>query len=390
MEHKHECIVLAPTGIAAVNIGGVTIHRFFHFPTVPLAFSGIKYLNWEDENDAAKRLVIECAKYLIIDEISMVRADIMDQVEWFFKKNWPNKEPFAGLKIIMVGDLDQLPPVLVDPEEKKMIYARYKSEFFFHAKCWENNKFQTIALTHVFRQSDPIFVNLLNDIKNNRLAPFDLDRLNNTCYRDQEKFTPNDGIMLCSTNKTANQVNSVMIDRLEGDLIRLEGKIKGSFNPKNCPVEPIIDLKIGCRVMTMRNDPENRFQNGSIGTLGGRADNGDLLINMDNGEDIALSPFTFESIDYAFDEKTDRIKHAVTGWFIQYPIKVAYALTIHKSQGQTFDKVIVDLGEGGAFAHGQVYVALSRCTSMEGLILRRRINQKDLIYNRNVLDFHKI
>lgn len=382
-------IMLAPTGIAAVNAGGMTIHRFFHFPARPLSYSAVKWLNPDLPEDYAKRKLIEAADYIIIDEISMVRSDIMDQVGWFFHKNFPGK-PFGGKKIIMVGDLDQLPPVLGTDEEREMIFTRYKSEFFFDAKVWqEYAKFETVKLTKIFRQSDPIFISLLNNIKNGQIAPFEIDNLNSKCLR-YDQLTPEDGIMLCSTNKIAAEVNSFMVHKLPGDIVQLSGKIENEFNHKNCPVDLDINVKIGCRIMTMRNATDNSYCNGSIGTLV-QHDNerSVLIIKLDNGNTIEMPKYIFENVEYKYDKDKDKISHTITGTFTQYAVRIAYALTVHKSQGQTFDKVIIDLGERGAFAHGQVYVALSRCTSIEGITLRRPIGMKDLIYNKNIQEFNK-
>jgi ATP-dependent exoDNAse (exonuclease V) alpha subunit len=388
-------IVLAPTGIAAINVGGVTVHNFFHFPARPVSYNAIKWLDPRKDEDEAKRKLILSAKAFIIDEVSMLRADLMDQIAWFFKKNFPDLPPFAGKKIIMVGDLDQLPPVVKDDSaEKQMISTRYTSPFFFAAACWDParySSFITFKLTKVWRQSDPAFVNLLNDIKNARLAPFEIDRLNNQCLRQGDLF-PEDGIVLCAKNSTADEINSFMLHNLEGENIRLVGRITGNFNKKDCICEEIINLKIGCRVMTLRNsnDPINDYRNGSLGTLVAYNENTNLLeVLLDNKETVFVSRFEFESTEYEYNKKEDRISHKITGRFVQFPIKVAYAITIHKAQGQTFDKIIIDTGERGAFAHGQVYVALSRCTSLQGIILRRPLKYSELIYDKNILEFNK-
>lgn len=398
-DNIEETVVLAPTGIAAVNIGGQTIHSFFHFPGRPLSYNAVKWLNPSLDPDFLKRELIRKAKYFVIDEISMVRADLMDQIQWFFHKNFGGVG-FAGKKLIMIGDLDQLPPVVATDEEREMIVSRYPSEFFFHANCWnplkENSStFEVVKLTKVWRQTDPQFIELLNDIKTNNLSPDTIFNLNKKCYREDDRFSPEDGIVLCATNALANDINSEMIhNRLEGDLIKLEGEIKGTFDKKSCTVEPMIELKIGCRVMIMKNsigfDPEESYANGEIGVLKEyNKEQRELFIKMDNGKNIIMGQYEFESIEYTYDKKEDKILHKKVGTFLQYPIKVAYAITIHKSQGQSFDKVIIDLGEKGAFAHGQTYVALSRCRSLEGLILRRPISHRDLIYNKNVLQFNK-
>jgi ATP-dependent DNA helicase PIF1 len=390
-EHPGQCIVCAPTGIAAVNIGGVTMHRFFHFPARPISKDTVKWLNPAEPNDNTKIQVIKAARYLIIDEISMVRADLMDQIDWFFQKNRTHfPSGFGGLKLIMVGDLDQLSPVVASEEEKIMMNSRYTSEFFFAARCWEREKFETVKLTKVWRQTDPVFIKLLNDIKNNTLAPFDLDNLNNKCLNDG-LLKPEMGVMLCSTNEIAAEVNAEMIYRIPGQPIFLEGTISGEFNEKNCPVDKTIMLKPWCRVMIMRNSPNGEYYNGSIGVFTGLNDYEDAInIMLDNGDEISLPQYIFETIEYKYDDIKDKITHTVTGEFTQYPIKAAYAITVHKSQGQTFDKVIIDLGDHGAFAHGQTYVALSRCRSMEGITLRRKIRQRDLIYSKSILKFKSV
>jgi ATP-dependent DNA helicase PIF1 len=373
-------IVLAPTGIAAVNCGGMTIHKFFSFPARPLNFASVKKL--DKFLDADKIAIINNADYFVIDEISMVRADIMDQIGWYFEKNFPGKV-LGGKKFIMVGDLDQLPPVIASDDEREMLQARYKSEFFFDADLWTKKAtFKTIKLTKVWRQSDPVFIDFLNNVKTNNIKQQDLDSFNGQCLKGGQ-FQPTDGIMLCTTNAVAQMVNTMMVQQAPGELVTIQGIVSGDFNHKNCPVELNIELKIGCRVMTVRNAADGTYCNGTIGTLKEIQDDF-LVITLDNGDEIEVGKYRFESVEYTYDKSKDNIKAKVNGQFIQFPIKIAYALTIHKSQGQTFDKVIIDLGERGAFAHGQVYVALSRCRTMEGIILRRPIKMKDLIYRQTI------
>lgn len=392
--NKGKCLVTAPTGIAAVNANGQTIHSLFQFPARPISKSSVKYLrpaidgmavDLMHQEEINKRKLFEKAEYLLIDEVSMCRADIMDQIFWFLEKNG-----FMHLKLIMIGDIHQLPPVVGNEEERKMLDARYLSEFFFDAKCWESNKFEVIRLTKIWRQSDPVFIGILNDIKNKRLAPFELDKMNRNLLRE-DLLKPEDGIMLCGTNKVANEVNQIMLDRLEEKEILLDGKLSGDFKLSDCPVPYNLKLKVGCRVMTMRNDTQKRYANGSIGTfLQYDQESNALIVLLDNGSMVSVSKYVFESTEFVYDKSADRIAHKITGSFEQFPLKVAYAITIHKSQGQTFDKVIIDLGEKGAFAHGQVYVALSRCRTMEGIILRSPLKQKDLIYHKRVLEFNQL
>jgi hypothetical protein len=407
-EHEGEYIALAPTGIAAVNIGGQTIHSWFNFPARPVDYASLKQLT--PQFDLPKIMVWKRIKYIIIDEISMVRADMMDQMYQFCQKNFPGLS-FAGKKLIMVGDMDQLPPVVSSEEEKQMMRNRYKSEFWFSANCWKDNKgfpnpyedpFETVMLTKVWRQKDPQFVELLNNIKHNKLAPFDLDNMNRKLVRDG-RLNPTDGIMLCGTNSIALEVNTYMIQSLPGEAVTLAGTLVGDFNEKDCPVEKVLTLKPGCRVMTMRNsnDVDNQYYNGSLGTFESMfesqqfsEDGQDLgivqcmRVRLDNGNLITVPQVEFENVKFVYDENKDKIVHTKVGSFFQYPIKLAYAITIHKSQGQTFEKVIIDLGRG-AFAHGQVYVALSRCTTMEGITLRKPISKRDLIYNENIVEFNK-
>lgn len=390
-ENEGRCIVLAPTGIAAVNIQGQTIHRFCHLPARTVSYSSIKHL--DPYKDAEKLKIIHAAKYIIIDEVSMVRADLMDSVYWFFLKNFPNDGPFAGKKLILVGDLDQLPPVVANDEDREMIKERYLSKFFFDASCWKKSAgFKTIKLTHVFRQSDPKFIELLNSIKNNTLAPWDLDGINRKCIKPYDYiFKPEvDGVMLCAVNRDVSFVNSEMLARLPGENQILAGTIEGQFDPKNCTAEININVKIGCRIMVLRNDPEGHYFNGTIGTLiEANTSAGYLKIKLDNGKECFVPRYTFEQIEYKYNSATDRINVMPVGKFIQFPVKVAYALSIHKSQGQTFEKIIVDMGDYGAFEHGQLYVALSRCKSLEGISLRKPLTSKDLIYDKHIMEFNK-
>jgi ATP-dependent DNA helicase PIF1 len=379
-EHPNECIVVAPTGIASVNIGGETIHKFFHLPARTVSFNSIKFLDERNPIDMVKKRIIRRARYLIIDEISMVRADLMDAIFWFLSKNG-----LTHLKFIMVGDINQLPPVIASEEEKEMLTKRYGSEYFFSAQGWKERNFETITLSKIWRQTDAEFIRILGTIKNNCVSHFDIDRINAVCVKNEE-LDPDMGVMLCTTNSIANAINAEMISRLDGEYIRLEGVKTGNFDTKNCTVEPIIELKKGCKIMTMRNGPG--YYNGSVGVFEEMVTKDSMRITV-NGQTLFVDRHEFKSIQYNYDEGEDKITCDETGKFIQFPVKVAYAMTIHKSQGCTFDKVIIDFGEKGAFAHGQAYVALSRCTTLEGITLRNPLQKKDFIYSKAVLEFNK-
>lgn len=285
----------------------------------------------------------------------------------------------------MVGDMDQLPPVVATSEERQMLTTRYNSEFFFDAKMWQQYaKFEVVKLTKIWRQNDPYFIGLLNKIKTNTISYQDISDINIKCV-SSDQAASSDSILLASTNKIADVINQTMIDNLPGDPIILKGHIKGTFNEKNCTVDPQIKVKIGAKVMIVRNG--DGYVNGTIGIL--KEVNENSLIIESADKTIRLEKYVFESIEYEYDKKEDKISCSPVGSFIQFPLKIAYAISIHKSQGQTFDKIIIDLGERGAFAHGQTYVALSRCRTLEGITLRRPINLKDLIYHKSVLKFNE-
>lgn len=388
-DKKDECLICAPTGIAAINVGGVTIHKLFHFPANPISYSAVKRLNPEKDLDEIS--LWKACNYVIIDEISMVRADLMDQISWFLYKNseiicGTENVPFAGIKLIMVGDLDQLPPVVQKQDMEKLL-KRYNSPYFFDAACWNperHAKFETIELTKIWRQTDPYFISLLNGIKTSQADSFDLDMLNNRCL---DNVADNGGVRLCAINKDADDYNGQKINELESEAILLQAKVTGDISQKDVPVDFRMIMKVGARIMTLRN--VGAYVNGSIGTITEiEQTKGYIMADLDSGETVQILPYVFEKKEPVVDEFSGRITYKVVGKCEQYPIRLAYAITIHKAQGQTFDKVIIDMGERGAFAHGQAYVALSRCRTIEGIILRRPLSRTDLIYDNNILSFN--
>lgn len=389
-------VVLAPTGIAAINAGGQTIHSFYGFRSGAIDYAHIANLKDNPQKLSAYLLHKKVLKVLI-DEISMVRADIMDYIDWFYDKNFPGL-PFGGKQIIMVGDLDQLPPVVGSEEERKFINQKFGNEFFFSAKCWQRSEFKIIKLTKIWRQNDPVFIGLLNRIKNNKTTVEDLEFINRVCVKEGKPSPQAGGIAVTATKERAENINIKMLFRLPGEFYRFEARVTGDFNQKNAPVNPLIEIKKGARVMFAINDPDKprRFVNGTMGTLTdiiefeneeGVKEDPILKIELDNGEIIRLARATFEQRKFVYDPEKESIKDSVSSTFEQYPLKLAYAITIHKSQGLTFDRLIIDLGKG-AFSHGQVYVALSRCRTLEGITLTQPLNASDLIYNDVVLNFN--
>lgn len=378
---KKRCVVLAPTGIAAVKAGGQTIHSFFQLPPRTIGYDQIVNLS----NYPAKKLLVDNVDTIIIDEASMIRADMMDIIFNYFKKNY-NSNNFANKQIILVGDLNQLPPVVASTEEAQMIANRYGgSEFFFSAKCWKETELNTIRLTKIFRQTDEAFISFLNKAKNNTLQHSDIDAINNICY--DPDASANDGILLASTNDIASQENSINLALLQAKQYRFEGESAGEFNVKNCPVDQVIKLKIGCPVMIVLNvkDDEGKFicHNGTMATFEGYDEQIDEIICSG----IRISRNEFNSIKYKYNQSSDSISSDMTGGMRQFPIKLAYAITIHKAQGQTFDNVVIDVGQG-SFAHGQMYVAISRCRTMEGIKLKKKLKLTDFIYNVNVTKYN--
>ncbi len=378
---KKNIVVLAPTGVAAVNVKGVTIHSFFRFKP-DIALSKVK-----KEKDSR---IYKSLDAIVIDEISMVRADLLDCIDKFMRLNGREEEkPFGGVQMIFFGDLYQLPPV-VKANERLIFKQHYKSSYFFDAKVFEKIKIEFIELEKIYRQKDEKFIRLLNAIRNNSFTDEDVDEINKRVIKDF-KEDPNDFyIRLTSTKKLAEEINERNLSMLKGKLYEYHGIIKGQFSESYLPVERELRLKIGAQVMLVNNDSLGRWVNGSIGRITSieRDDERNDLINIElsDGKEFGVLPYTWNIYDVVFDEATESIDYKTIGSFTQYPIRLAWAITIHKSQGKTFDKVIIDIGKG-AFAHGQVYVALSRCRSLDGIVLTKPIRREDIIFDYRVAKF---
>lgn len=373
-------VVLAPTGVAAVNIGGQTIHSFFGFrPDITVE----KVLKRKHPRNPD---VYENLEVLIIDEISMVRADLLDCVNTFLTMHGPEKgRPFGGVQLIFIGDLYQLPPI-VTYKEKDIFNELYQSPYFFDSKAFSEVEFKIIELTKIYRQTEEEFVKILNSVRNKTVTDELLFYLNK-----RVDFTfdpdPNEGyIELVTINAKADIINDRRLKTLSGKIYSYEGIISGEFDERSYPAPHILDLKVGAQVMLTSNDSKGRWFNGTVGIIE-RIDD-EISVRLENGNLIEVSSNTWEMYKFSFDRLSQKIVSEVAGSFTQYPLMLSWAVTIHKSQGKTFNKVIVDMG-AGAFAHGQTYVALSRCTTLSGLVLRVPIEKRHILLDNHVVNFFK-
>lgn len=380
---KKKIAVLAPTGVAAINIMGQTIHSFFGFK--PDITPDIVHSIKPREKNIYKNLDV-----IVIDEVSMVRSDLMDCIDGFLRIYGKNKnKPFGGLQMIFIGDLYQLPPV-VTHRENMLFKSLYKSPYFFDSMVFHNGfEMDFIELEKVYRQRDDKFLNILNAIRNNTASDNDIATINKRYipdFREEKDFY----IHLTTTNDLADSINRQKLAELKGKEYSYHGLIEGDFSIKDLPTGIEINLKIGAQVMLLNNDPMGRWINGSIGRIIGiekTKDEPDVIkIKLQDKEIVDVIPYTWGIYEYHYDKKNKKIISDVIGTFTQYPIKLAWAVTIHKSQGLTFEKVIIDIGRG-TFSHGQLYVALSRCTSLNGIVLKKPIAKKHIFMDSRVVDF---
>lgn len=377
-------VVLAPTGVAAVNISGQTIHSFFGFrPDITFDKVIKKYRNIKNPED------FENLDILIIDEISMVRADLLDCVNQFLKMHGRLKgKPFGGVQLVFIGDLYQLPPV-VTYKERDIFKSLYESPYFFDSNAFKETKFVLIELEKIYRQTEEDFIRILNAVRNRSIDDSLLSLLNKN-VDFQFKSDPKDGyVELVTVNAKAEEINYKRLTELKGKMYTYEGIIIGDFDDRSYPAPHILDLKIGSQVMLTNNDNLGRWVNGTVGRIdkikkGDKED--EIWIKLEDGKLVDVSPNKWEMYKFSFDKINRKITTETTGSFTQYPLILSWSVTIHKSQGKTFNKVIVDMGKG-SFAHGQTYVALSRCTSLSGLVLRVPIEKRHILLDWKVVKF---
>ncbi len=384
--------VVAPTGVAAINAGGVTIHSFFQLPFKPFlpTIEGESGLIGSLKMNSARRKVIRELELLVIDEISMVRADVLDAIDTVLRHvRHKRNEPFGGIQMVFIGDMFQLSPV-ARGEEWNIISSFYSGIFFFHSKVVEKQQPVYIEFNKIFRQSDDDFIELLNQVRNDNLSDKSLNLLQSRYNPSFRPESDDPHITLTTHNAIADNINIEELSKLKGKSKSFKAEIKGQFYESSFPSDELLELKEGARVMFVKNDTEQprRFYNGKIGTITLFDENEDVIyVKPDDPDEevIAVTKTSWENVKYSTNEKTLQVEEEVIGIFTQYPLRLAWAITIHKSQGLTFDKVVIDAG--ASFAPGQVYVALSRCRTLEGITLLSKINRFSIRNDSQVVVF---
>ena len=372
---KKNHIVLAPTGVAAVNAGAMTIHSFFQFGFGPYV-KGISEPEGNYMMRREKRELIKSLELIIIDEISMVRADVLDHINDELQRIRRNSEPFGGVQLLMIGDLQQLPPITPD-NELEILKPHYDSMYFFDSKSLRNSDYYCIELKSVYRQTDQRFIDILNRVRTGDVTHSDLDELNSHHVADFRPAQGDNYIQLVTHNRMADAISQREMAALSADTFMFDAKVTGTFPEDAFPTSRQLEIKKGAQVMFVKNDPDKRFINGMLGEVEEVSDDS-IRVRLSGKDNIVkVEPTAWENIRYHMNEETHKIESTKIGSFMQYPIKPAWAITIHKSQGLTFDKAVIDAHE--AFSPGQAYVALSRCRSLDGMVLSEKLTQRAII-----------